>query len=337
MSHKHRLLYVPILLGGLAAGLGLLPGCESFNDSVGSLLAGLGLGPAAKVEQVEVCGPGQKEVLDPLTLPEHSPGVRVARDLVYARLPGVKVSLNSLDLYLPESGYCHPVVVFIHGGGWLGGDKRHVDQKPEAFVRRGYILASVNYRLSPAVRHPEHVKDVARALKFIRDNAARYRGDPTEIFLLGHSAGAHLAALVATDERYLEAVGLSLRVIRGVVLLDGAGYDLPLQMTMTGGPLFDQIYHMAFGGDPQRWRDASPSAHVVAHKGIPPFLLFHLGPRQATGVQAGKFAEVLTKAEVPVEDQFAQGVSHAALNSRLGQAGDMPTQKTFQFLTALRY
>jgi acetyl esterase/lipase len=242
-----------------------------------------------------------------------------------------------VDFYVPERGYCHPVMVFVHGGGWIGGDKSHVGVKPEAFVRAGYLFASVNYRLSPAVQHPEHAKDVAKAIRFIRDQALKYRGDPGEIFIVAHSAGAHLAALVATDDRYLAAEGLPLTAIRGVILLDGAGYDMPLQMTMTGGPQFDQLYRMAFSNNPKLWKHASPIEYVEPDKGIPPLLMFHLGPGQATGVQAMRFGKALEKAEVPVELHFALGVSHAALNSRFGQAGDGPTKIAFKFLNRLRW
>ena len=142
-------------------------------------------------------------------------GILLARNLPYATYANVDPNLTSLDVYAPDSGGCHPILVFIHGGGWIGGDKRFVDEKPRAFVRAGYVFASVNYRLSPKVSHPAHVQDVAQAIRKIRDLAPRYGGDPSRIYLVGHSAGAHLAALVATDGRYLEAQGLSLAAIRG--------------------------------------------------------------------------------------------------------------------------
>ena len=319
------IIFQAVILAGLVlAG----SGCLSFTQS--------GQGLQAKVTLETVCT-SETEGIDRRSFPEHAPGVRVALDVPYDRRNGTKPKLNSVDFYMPEQGACRPIVVFIHGGGWIGGDKSHVGVKPEAFVRAGYIFASINYRLSPAVMHPEHTADVAKALAFIHREAVKYGGDPTQLYLIGHSAGAHLTALVATDHRYLAAAGLPLTIIRGVVLLDGAGYDMPLQMTMAGGPDFDQLYHMAFGLDNKLWEDASPIAHVAKGKGIPPFLLFHLGPKQATGVQALKFCDALKKAEVPFQEFYVRKCSHVALNSRLGQPGDVPTDMTFKFLSDLRY
>jgi acetyl esterase/lipase len=304
------------------------PGCLPFSKNSQDLQANVTL---------ETVCTSETEGIDRLTLPEHAPGVRMALDIPYDRRNGTKPKFNSVDFYMPEHGACRPIVVFIHGGGWIGGDKSQVGVKPEAFVRAGYIFASVNYRLSPAVMHPEHTADVAKSLAFIHREAVKYGGDPTEIYLIGHSAGAHLTALVATDHRYLAASGLPLTIVRGVVLLDGAGYDMPLQMTMTGGPDFDQLYRMAFGLDRKLWEHASPITHVAKGKGIPPFLLFHLGPKQATGVQAQKFCDALKEAEVPYREFYVRKCSHVALNSRLGQPGDTPTDMTFKFFSDLRY
>ncbi len=154
-------------------------------------------------------------------------------NIPYARMSGVDPNLLSLDIYRPKSSSTNaqkPVVVMIHGGGWRTGDKGSESQgrqKASFFTGHGFVYVSANYRLSPEVQHPAHVEDVAKALSWIFDNIASYGGDPKRIFLMGHSSGAHLAALVTADEAYLNKLGKSPAMLSGVILLDSAGYDIP--------------------------------------------------------------------------------------------------------------
>ena len=115
---------------------------------------------------------------------------------------------NVLDVYAPATGNNHPIVLYVHGGGWLGGTKAQLESKPDFFVGNDYVLVSINYRLSPEFKHPAHVQDVASAIAWVYNNAAQFGGDPERIAISGHSAGAHLAALAATDPRYLAVHGL---------------------------------------------------------------------------------------------------------------------------------
>ncbi len=149
-------------------------------------------------------------------------------------------ALNKLDVYSPVGARrgSRPVVVYVHGGGWQQGDKRNqIRRKAALFTDQGYVLASVNYRLStvapPAgpfdpgrVRFPDHPHDVGEAIGWLHRNVARYGGDPTRIVLMGHSSGAHLASLVGVDPRYVRAYGVPSRQILGVVSLDTAAYDI---------------------------------------------------------------------------------------------------------------
>jgi arylformamidase len=259
-------------------------------------------------------------------------------DIAYARMDGVNPNLLSLDIYAPKDGGAHPVMVMIHGGGWRIGDKRNpgvAALKSRHFVAAGYVFASINYRLSPAVRHPAHVQDVAAALAYIHDNIAKYGGDPKRIFLMGHSAGAHLAALVATDESHLKAKGEDLNMLKGVILLDGAGYDLPRLMDgLSGRPLMRALYEAAFGTDRTVWRDASPLTHVVPNKGIPPFLIFYTGGRAAAAALSKDFADALVHARVPAQAICATDKNHAAINRDIGKPGDWVTESIMKFLEA---
>ncbi|MBX5483373.1 MAG: alpha/beta hydrolase [Myxococcaceae bacterium] len=243
--------------------------------------------------------------------------VSVTRDLVYGEDP----TLQSLDVYSQEGEVHLPVVVFIHGGGWAEGDKGVHLRKGSFFVHAGFVYVTLNYRLSPAVTHPAHAEDVARALGWVREHIADYGGDPTRIFLLGHSAGAQLAALVATDPRYLALAGLKVEDVRGVALLDGSGYDLVTRVPLSRG-WSRTMYLQAFGSDPKVWADASPVRHIEKGRPLPPFLLFHIDARRASATQAVLLASAVNAAGGSAEVVPVTGRNHATIVKRLGLPGD---------------
>src|SRR5262245_29876198 len=142
----------------------------------------------------------------------------VKRDIPYAD-PAEKRQV--LDVYSPRDAKDLPVVFWIHGGGWQTGDKKDVQLKPQAFNDKGFVFVSTNYRLLPDVDMGTIVRDVAKAVRWVHDHIAGHGGDPHRLFVMGHSAGAQLAALVCTDDRYLKAEGLSLAIIKGSVPVDG--------------------------------------------------------------------------------------------------------------------
>jgi arylformamidase len=247
-----------------------------------------------------------------------APQLEIVRDIPYGEDP----DRQALDLYLQRApeGTSRPVLVYLHGGGWTEGDKRS-PRKGEFFARAGYVYAAVNYRLSPKVEHPVHVQDVARALGWLHQNVAAHGGDPERIFLLGHSAGAHLAALVTTDARHLQRVGLTPSLVRGVVLLDGSGYDIGLRMTSARG-WSQRMFRTAFGDDPEVWADASPALHVRAGAHLPPFLLFHVQGRAPSTRQAQVLAQRLQQAGGRAEVVPVTGRNHVTINERLVTPGD---------------
>ena len=132
-----------------------------------------------------------------------------------------------LDVYSPPNAKNLPVVFWIHGGGWQTGDKSSVQIKPQAFMDKGFVFVSTNYRLLPNVDMATIVRDIAKSIRWVHDHIAEYGGDPERLLVMGHSAGAQLAALVCTDDRYLKAEGLSLAIIKGCVPVDGDTYDVP--------------------------------------------------------------------------------------------------------------
>ena len=190
-------------------------------------------------------------------------------EIRYAKTPGVEANLQSLDIYAPKAAENAPVMIYVHGGGWRKGDKAGVGNKPSFFNGKGWVFVSTNYRLVPHAEFPENVADVARAIDWVCRNICEYGGDPNKIFIMGHSAGAHLVSLVATDPTYLETCGRTLKDVKGVISLDTQAYDL---LEMLDGWTSD-VYSGAFGKDPRLHKLASPQHHVDAGRSIPPFMV----------------------------------------------------------------
>lgn len=230
--------------------------------------------------------------------------------------------LQQLDLWLPacRSGKA-PLVIFVHGGGWKRGSKESAasHSAPAHFTGLGYAYASINYRLVPAATVEQQAADVAAALAMLRARADAQGIDPGRIVLMGHSAGAHLVALVGTDERYLRGAGLSFADLAGVIPNDGAAYDVPAQMR-DGGRFMQGTYQQAFGTDPARQRALSPTLQAAAPN-APRFLLLHV--QRPDGVrQADELAAALRKAGTAVEVASFPGEGlqgHAEINRRLGE------------------
>jgi arylformamidase len=255
---------------------------------------------------------------------------QIQRDLAYA---DTKNERQRLDVYAPTEGKDHPVVVWIHGGGWQGGDKKDVQKKPQAFVDKGFVFVSINYRLLPDVTIKQMGEDVAKAIKWTHDHAKDYGGDPKTFFVMGHSAGAQLAALVCTDERYLKAEGLSLALIKGCVPVDGDTYDVPLQI-QTVEQKRAEAYKKKFG-DAESQKDLSPVTHVAKGKNIPPFVILHVAEHPETKAQSQRLAKALQEVAVSAKAYPAEGKTHDTINADLGLPDDKPTKALFEFVAGV--
>jgi acetyl esterase/lipase len=257
--------------------------------------------------------------------------MKVQRDVAYAE---PKTERRMLDVYAPASGADHPIVVWIHGGGWRQGDKRAMQHKPQAFVDRGFVFVSTNYRFVPQVTVKEMTGDIAKAIRWARDHAQEFGGDPTRIFVMGHSAGAHLAALVCTDDRYLQAEGAPLSVVKGCVPVDTAAYDVPARFAASNAAKA-ATGKAIFGDSEASRKELSPVTYVGQVKSIPPFLILHVADRHDSTAQSQKFAKVLQQAGISATTVAAEGKTHGTINSELGLPDDKPTQAVFEFLTAI--
>jgi acetyl esterase/lipase len=167
-----------------------------------------------------------------------------------------------LDVHAPEGAEGRPVMIFIHGGAFHMSDKRDERYYPETgerLARAGFVAVLPNYRLTPTVRYPAHAEDIAAAVAWTMDHIAEYGGDPTRIFIAGHSAGGFLAAAVSLDRRFLERHDRTPDAIRGVIPICGQF------------EVVDSGRQDTFGVDDGRWPSFSPRSYVRAD--APPFLI----------------------------------------------------------------
>src|SRR6516165_9000188 len=159
--------------------------------------------------------------------------VEVRKDIPYVEGKDVD-ERQKLDLYLPKGAKDYPTLFFIHGGGWTGGSRSGYDKIGRTFARNGVAFVSTGYRLSPRVQHPAHIQDVAKGFAWTVANIKKYGGKADLIFVSGHSAGGHLAALLATDDDYLKAEKLSLKNIKGVIPVSGVFVVSPRMKNVFG-------------------------------------------------------------------------------------------------------
>lgn len=200
---------------------------------------------------------------------------------------------QQLDIYAPRiKPPLNKVLIFIHGGNWNSGDKFLYRFLGNRLARKGIVTVIVNYRLSPKAGFKAMARDVAGAVKWVKENIRAYGGNPEALFLAGHSAGGHLAALVTVDTTYFEAIGLDYPV-KGAILIDAAGlnmYSYLKEKQYEKG----HTYLRTFTADPEIWRIASPINHI--HRDMPPLLIYLGGHSYASIIKSNKeFIKALEK------------------------------------------
>lgn len=180
-------------------------------------------------------------------------------DVSYATQPR-----NKLDVYAPKRPHAlAPVLIFIHGGGWDSGDKSQYKFVGAKLAEQGYVAVLPNYGLYPQVKSPVFLQDVASAVTWVHAHATEWGGDPDRLYLVGHSAGAQIAVMLALDNEYLQQAGGSSRWLRGVVGLAGPYDFLP----------FTYHYMNDLFGPPEKFAASQPINYVRAD--APPLLLMH--------------------------------------------------------------
>ncbi|WEN14159.1 alpha/beta hydrolase [Rhodanobacter sp. AS-Z3] len=250
-------------------------------------------------------------------------GTRVIRDVAYGNDPRQR-----FDVYAPAQAAHAPVIFMVHGGGWRRGDKAMdnvVANKVARWLPRGFIVISTNYRMRPDTAPLQQAEDVARALAMAQRQAAQWGGDAQRFILMGHSAGAHLVALLSAAPALAKAQGAQPWL--GAISLDGGSLDVVQTMQAPHFPLFDE----AFGANPADWRAASPFQQLQGR--IVPFLAVCSSQRLNSCAQShafvGKARSFGSQASVLEED-----LSHGEINQQLGLPADY-TRAVERFMRSL--
>ncbi len=223
--------------------------------------------------------------------------------------------LQKLDIYIPDGGggLNLPVHIFVHGGAWRKGDKRRYEDHALFYNVNNIIFVSINYRLSPKDIHPAQIEDCARAVKWVIDNIGSYGGDVNNINISGHSAGAHLVALLGTDHKYLAKYDIPLSKLKTVIPVDTASFDFTTPLTGLGSRVVSGIIDETFGVSDYKLRAASPLFHVDGNNATR-FMMFVTSKRQDAVSQTKAFHNALVKAGTRSSMYVIEGLSHREMN-----------------------
>jgi acetyl esterase/lipase len=232
--------------------------------------------------------------------------MEVARDLPYGT-----EDRQVLDVYTRQDVPSKGVVIFVHGGYWDNGSKNDYPFLADSLTEQGYTTVVVNYRLVPTVTFPSYVADVALAVKWTFENSTAYGGNAENIFLMGHSAGAHIAALVAFDERYLQDIGLSNKDLRGFIGFAGPYDFLPVAP--------DDVRSIAALGPIETYPDTQP-INFVDNTDPPAFLAVSPSDTTVNPKNTLRFAERIREVGGSVEEHSYDGVDHVTILGSLGRA-----------------
>ena len=244
------------------------------------------------------------------------PAERIVEDAAYWDHPEADPQKHRLDLFLPV-GEGWPTVVFVHGGGWTTGDKNLRVGGADIYgnigrylARRGIGAAVINYRLLPTVALPDQFDDVARAVAWVHGHIDAYGGNPSRLFLMGHSAGAHVISRLAFDPAALGAYDLGPEAVCGVVAVSGAGYDLTDDQILAGN---GQKYFEKRFGDIDDWQRAVSTLPFLTDEAPPFLILYAEGEPEGLQRQSQLLDEALREAGVASEVVVVPGQSHARI------------------------
>lgn len=218
-----------------------------------------------------------------------------------------------------------PVVLYVHGGGWIKGERDRVYNLPAWAKKRGYVLVSIDYRPVPKTNIDGQVDEVVRAINWTRNHISSYGGDPSKIVIMGHSAGSHLVSMVAAKK-----LGGNLR---GVVANDVQAYDLAEYYRLRNNS-FAKVYRQAFGSNRANWERWSPMTWVKRNSGFPPFLILHSrsdGERRKK--LANDFAAALRAKGTRVTVFDGKNYTHGSIASRIGTSAEV-TRAVDRFMAA---
>jgi acetyl esterase/lipase len=244
-------------------------------------------------------------------------------DVTYQVSLGEDATRALLDVYPARDKLDAPVVIFWHGGALMQGDKQVVANLAQTLADLGVTVVAANYRLSPDVQHPAHLQDAAAAVTWVKSHIKEYDGDPAQIFLSGHSAGAYLAVQLALDPRYLAEHGLTLNDLAGVFAIS------PFLYVEEVAP---QRPKVVWGKDPAGWLAPSVSSYVGADK--PPMrLVYAEGDELWRRRQNERLAADLAGFEVDAKALMVPNRNHTSIMTKADHAEDLVVVAIYQFIS----
>lgn len=230
-------------------------------------------------------------------------GYELASNLVYDPSKDLR-----LDVYSPKAVQNAPVVIFLYGGRWTSGNKDEYKFVGEALASRGFVAVLPNYRLYPQVRFPAFIEDAAESVSWVRENITTYGGSKDKIFVMGHSSGAHIAAMLAIKKEFLDRAGGSREWLRGMIGLAGPYDFLPIE-----DPELRDVF-----GPPEKFELSQPVLYAEGDN--PPMLLLHGEDDETVWVRNTRnLAAAVTKAGGPVETVIYPKMSHRFIVASLAK------------------
>jgi len=238
--------------------------------------------------------------------------VQKIKDVPYLQTTSKSTSQPSLNIFTPKKSNSenNPVLIFVHGGNWNSGNKELYNFYGKNFAKKGITTVVVGYTLSPKVDYKEMTTQIAEAIKWTQQNISKYKGDPKKLFLTGHSAGGHLAALASMDPQF----GIDAATISGIILNDAAGLDMHHYLKQYP-PTATDNYLSTWSNDPEVWKKASPIFYVSENT---PEIMMYVGEKTYPSIRVAnkRFLEaikpfqpdlkpiLLNKKHIPMMTQF---------------------------------
>jgi acetyl esterase/lipase len=238
---------------------------------------------------------------------------------------------HRLDIYFPNNrNKPLAVLVHIHGGGWRTGDKRLMKTTGEFYASQGILFITPNYRLSPRVMHPAHVEDCAAALAWVFDHVTELGGDRSRIYLSGHSAGAHLAALLGTNHKYMLKYNIQPSELAGVIPVDTASFNL---LSNDNERIVARLVRKAFGTKKLILKNASPYHNVNKRAVYPEYLILNTTNRAAATRGAKAFSDKLIAAGHEARFVAVENHTHKEMAQGMYDASDPVGKAILQFIS----
>lgn len=239
--------------------------------------------------------------------------ISVAKNINYA---GNSYQANTLNIYHQKAKIKgQDVVIFIHGGSWSSGKKETYWWLGRNLAKNNMVAVIINYPLAPSVTYKEMAAASAQAVKWVQDSIANYGGNSERIFLMGHSAGGHLAELINSDPQYFKAVGIA-NPIKGIILNDAFGLDMDEYLTKAEKDSYYADFIRTFSSESKNWLLASP-LHYVKNIKNPNLIFYGTKTYDAIQIQSERLFKILKEQQTPVKLQKIEGKKHVPMISQM--------------------